>query len=130
YTIVINASSCPAGTTITLSPSTLPSAQTGAPYGQMITASGGTSPYTFTVTSGALPPGLMLNSATGLVSGTPTSGGAFTLTIAATDANGCVGSMGCLVVMDVDIPALSGWGMAFLSILLCAMAVAAIGRQG
>jgi large repetitive protein len=123
YTVVISASTCPGGTVITLSPPSLPFAATGAPYNQLITASGGTAPYTFAVTSGTLPPGLVLNAATGLVSGTPTQSGVFTMTITATDANGCLGSMGCRVVMTVDIPATTEWGMALLASVLVLMGV-------
>ena len=45
----------------------------------------------FHVSSGALPTGLSLNSATGAITGTPTTAGTFTFTITATDANGCFG---------------------------------------
>ena len=51
-------------------------------------ASGGASPYTFTVSSGKLPAGLSLNSSTGKISGTPTKAGNFTFTIKAKDKNG------------------------------------------
>ncbi len=59
---------CP---TITVS-STLPNGTIGVAYNATITASGGTSPYTFAVASGALPPGLALSSG-GVISGTPTA---------------------------------------------------------
>ena len=62
----------PACGTITLSPSTLPNGRKNHSYSQTITASGGTSPYTFSKTSGSLPPGLSLSSG-GVLSGTPTS---------------------------------------------------------
>lgn len=89
YTIDINAAGCP---TITLSPETIPAATAGTPYGPVtITASGGTAPYTFAVSAGALPPGLTLSS-DGVISGTPTQSGSFTVTITATDAAGCQGS--------------------------------------
>ena len=45
-----------------------------------MTASGAAGPYTFTTTNGALPAGLLLDPATGAVSGTPTALGTFTFT--------------------------------------------------
>ena len=85
YSIVIN---CVA---ITLSPTTLPSGTTNVAYSQTITATGGTAPYTFAVTSGTLPTGLTL-SVGGVLSGTPTVAGTSSITITATDANACTGS--------------------------------------
>ena len=87
YTVVI---SCP---TISLSPASLPAGSTGHAYSQTITASGGTAPYTFQVTSGNLPAGLSL-AANGTLSGTPavTSVGSYSFTVRATDANGCSGT--------------------------------------
>ena len=48
----------------------LPPALVGAPYSQLLAASGGISPYTWTITSGTLPSCLTMNSA-GVISGTP-----------------------------------------------------------
>ena len=70
---------------LALSPTTLPGAAVGSAYSQTVVASGGTAPYTYTVTSGALPAGLSLTSA-GVLSGTPTAGGSFTFTITGTDS--------------------------------------------
>ena len=56
-------------------------------YARSLTASGGTSPYNWSVTSGSLPGGVSLNSA-GQLSGTPSATGTFTFTVQATDANG------------------------------------------
>jgi len=77
--------------TISLSPSTLPNGTVGHSYSKTIKASGGTSPYSFIVISGSLPPGLTLSSS-GVLSGTPTSSGTFTFAIQATDRNGCTGT--------------------------------------
>ncbi len=74
-----------AAPTISLSPSTLPSATQNSSYSQTVTASGGTSPYTYAVTSGSLPSGVALSSS-GTLSGTPTASGTFTFTITATDS--------------------------------------------
>lgn len=66
--------------------SSLPNGPQGQPYGPYTlgTVSGGTPPYTWSVVSG-LPPGLNLSSA-GVLSGTPSSGGTFNLTVKVTDA--------------------------------------------
>jgi hypothetical protein len=84
------ANGCP---TITLSPSTLANGAVGVAYNQAIVATGGAGPYTYAVTAGSLPAGLVLNPATGALTGTPTSAGPATFTVTATDANGCAGSV-------------------------------------
>jgi Putative Ig domain/Kelch motif/Galactose oxidase, central domain len=76
---------------ITVSPASLPNAQAGVAYSQTVSASGGSAPYTYSVTAGLLPPGLTLTSA-GLLSGTPTAAGNSSFTITATDSHGCQGS--------------------------------------
>lgn len=77
-------------TTITVSPATLPNAQAGESYSQNITASGGTAPYTYNVTSGSLPNGLTLT-AGGLLSGTAEGIGLSNFTVTATASNTCTG---------------------------------------
>src|SRR5439155_12044303 len=79
---------CP---TITIDPATLPNATSKSPYSETLSGSGGTGPYTFVVTGGSLPAGLVLSSAGG-ISGTPTLSGKATFTAGRTDANGCSGS--------------------------------------
>ncbi|MFN7974023.1 MAG: putative Ig domain-containing protein [Acidobacteriota bacterium] len=89
YWLAIQAAGC-AGAGITMTPS-LPSGHPNAPYSQTITASGGSSPYTFALRDGSLPAGVSLSSA-GVVSGVPTQVGVSTFTVAASDANGCIGA--------------------------------------
>jgi sugar lactone lactonase YvrE len=71
---------------ITISPATLPGGTVGAAYIQTISASGGTAPYTYTVTNGTLPAGLTLSS-NGTLSGTPTASGTYPITVNAADSS-------------------------------------------
>ena len=63
----------------------------GTPFSRALTATGGTGPYTFSLLSGALPPGLTLSSA-GVISGTPTANGVASFTVRAVDTLGNVGT--------------------------------------
>lgn len=66
----------------------LPDGEVGIPYAPFeYVANGGVRPYTFSITSGELPPGLTMD-AEGDVQGTPTAGGAYSWTVTVTDANG------------------------------------------
>ena len=71
---------------VEITTSTLPSANKGIGFSQQLSASGGKPPYTWAVTTGALPAGLTVASATGLISGTPTVSGQFSFTVTATDS--------------------------------------------
>ncbi|WP_429002915.1 putative Ig domain-containing protein [Xanthomonas sacchari] len=77
--------------TLTVAPSTLPSGTAGTAYSQTLSTSGGTAPYTYALSSGALPAGLSLSS-TGVLSGTPTVAGSFTFVVGVTDAGSFGGS--------------------------------------
>jgi hypothetical protein len=60
-------------------------------YDETLTATGGTGPLSYSVSDGALPPGLTLDP-DGVISGTPTTPGSFTFTIAVTDTTGATDS--------------------------------------
>jgi hypothetical protein len=64
-----------------------PTATIGTPYSHTFSFSGGTPPYTFAITSGSLPPGLSLNTSTGVVSGTPSGAGITCASIVHYDAS-------------------------------------------
>ncbi|KQY75373.1 hypothetical protein ASD25_12625 [Brevundimonas sp. Root1423] len=72
---------------VALAPVALPNGSVGAGYSTTVTASGGTTPYGYSHTAGALPPGLTLDSANGTISGTPTTTGTFNFTLTATDSS-------------------------------------------
>jgi microsomal dipeptidase-like Zn-dependent dipeptidase len=55
------------------------------PYSQPLTARGGTPPYTWSLQSGSLPPGLIVNR-NGTISGTGTSSGLYSFTLAVQDS--------------------------------------------
>lgn len=74
--------------TITLPASTLANGTQGVAYSAMLNpASGGTGAYSYAVTAGALPPGIVLNASSGALSGTPTSAGTFNFAVTATDSS-------------------------------------------
>lgn len=76
-----------AAPTIVLPPTTLPDATIGTAYSTALNvASGGTAPYSYAVSAGALPAGIVLSSA-GALSGTPTADGTFNFSVTATDSS-------------------------------------------
>jgi hypothetical protein len=103
FTVVVSGSG---GSTITISPSTLGTLINGTAVTPIaLTATATTAPYNWTVTSGALPAGLVLNNGTTTntttitsttnsitITGTPTTTGAYSFTLSITDSATPVGS--------------------------------------
>ena len=75
-----------AGTTVQITTSSLSEGQTNTAYSATLAASGGTAPYNWSVSSGSLPAGLTLSSA-GRISGTPTTAGTSSFTVAVSDSS-------------------------------------------
>lgn len=80
YTLAI------ASPTVVLAPTTVPDGTRTVAYSTTLTASGGTAPYSYAVTAGALPGGLTLTTG-GVLSGTPTATGSFNFSVTATDSS-------------------------------------------
>jgi hypothetical protein len=72
--------------TLVLETSNLPEGVVGLAYSQALAATGGTAPYTWSVTKGTLPPGLKLQSSSGVISGTLTTAGSSTFTVQVKDS--------------------------------------------
>jgi hypothetical protein len=65
---------------------TLPNGAEGSPYDTTVSATGGTPPYTWSISSGSLPSTVALAATTGNISGTPSTSGTFTPTLRVTDS--------------------------------------------
>ena len=83
YALVIQAAP-PA--VITISPSGLPNGMAGVAYSQTLSGNGGTPPYTFSADPSTFPPGITMSSS-GVISGTPATGGNYSITVYAKDSS-------------------------------------------
>lgn len=104
---------------LSLAPAELAPMIAGEFFSQTLEASGGTAPYSYSVTSGALPAGLLLDPQSGVLSGTPITAGPFSFAITATDALGCLGSANysasvLVATPALSIPTLSAWSLILL----------------
>jgi hypothetical protein len=82
---------------ITVTPAVIPSGLAGAPYSVTFGQIGGQGTVVFTQ-SGTLPTGMTFNN--GVLSGTPTETGNFSITVLATDSFGCIGSQDYTLMID------------------------------
>lgn len=71
---------------VTISNTSLPDGNVAIFYDQQLIATGGLAPYTWSLISGSLPPGLSLTNTTGVISGTPTTTGPYAITVQVVDS--------------------------------------------
>jgi hypothetical protein len=81
FSLTINAPS-----PLKITTASLPSGTTALGYSAVVQATGGAAPYTWTVAPGLLPPGLLLNSSSGTITGTPIRAGTSEFTVTVADA--------------------------------------------
>jgi len=72
---------------LAISTTSLSAGVLGTPYSGFLAANGGTSPYTWSITSGSLPAGIGLVAGSGALTGTPTTSGTFNFTVAVSDGS-------------------------------------------
>jgi Peptidase A4 family/ell wall binding domain 2 (CWB2)/Putative Ig domain len=104
----------PSASSLAVVVSTLPVGTVATPYSTTLSALGGVLPYTWAVTAGSLPTGLSL-SASGVITGTPSSPGNFSFTVQVTDATTptplTATQTESILVTPVSVPVVStaGW---------------------
>lgn len=109
---------------------TPPAGTAGTHYSFTVTASG--SP-TFGATG--LPPGLSINPATGVITGTPTAPGSYNVTVTASNAGGAATAnygitiAAAVAVTPTAIPTLSEWGLILLSLLMAGAVMLGLRRE-
>jgi len=91
---------------VTITTTSLASGIAGTAYSQMLTATGGTPNYTWTMTSGSLPTGLSL-STTGIISGTTRTNGTFSFGVTVSDSGSPVTSNSTAMMLTIATRALS-----------------------
>jgi hypothetical protein len=90
--------------TLAVSTATLPNGTIGTVYTATLATVSGTPPFTWGITAGALPPGLVLDLAAGTISGTPTASGPYPFTVQVTDAGGAAAT----AALSIAVAALTG----------------------
>lgn len=107
-TLTVNAA------TLTISTATLPYGIATVAYSQTLAVTGGVAPYTFSISTGALPAGLSVNASTGAITGTPTTIGTNSFTVKVVDSQGTpatatqafsVPIVGKLLITTTSLPA-------------------------
>jgi hypothetical protein len=91
FTLLVN-------TAPTIATASLPNGTQGAAYSQLLHSSGGTAPFAWTVTAGALPPGTTL-AAQGALSGNPTASGSFSFTVQVKDSSSATATQSLATVI-------------------------------
>jgi hypothetical protein len=93
----------PVTAVLTAATTSLPGRFTGVPYQGTnpvaVSVTGGTPPYTWSVTAGSLPAGLLISSSTGHITGTPTTAGTSNFTVQVADSDSATVSIPLSIVI-------------------------------
>jgi hypothetical protein len=85
-TMTVYAPAPPPAPLLEITNASLPSVTVNTTYNAQLTATGGVSPYVWSIAGGVLPTGVSLNTTTGAISGTPTTIGNFSFTAQVVDS--------------------------------------------
>ncbi len=88
---------------LVINTTSLPNGSPGVAYSATLHGSGGTPPYTWSISSGSLPNGLNLTASTGLVSGTPTMNQTTSTVFKLTDVNGAT-ALSTTITIKITTP--------------------------
>ncbi len=77
--------------------------EAGVPYTSSLTATGGVTPYAWSIPTGSLPPGLTASPSTGVISGTPTMPGTFSFTAEVMDNLGATATAPESITINAQI---------------------------
>lgn len=118
---------------LAITTTTLPGAQQNVSYSQQLSASGGTTPYGWSVSGGSLPTGLSMSSS-GAITGTPTATGTFNFTASVSDAASASDTQALSIVVSagssqVAAPVFTPAGGAYGSPVSVALSTATSGAQ-
>jgi hypothetical protein len=90
---------------LTIDTTSLDDGTVGTAYSQTLAASGGTTPYTWSIISGSLPGGLSLNPSTGEISGVPTTDETANFTVQVIDDDSAIDTQALSITIN---PAATG----------------------
>jgi hypothetical protein len=90
----------------------LPTGTQNAAYSATLAATGGTTPYSWSIASGSLPSGFTLASSTGLISGTSAVVGTSNFTVQVTDANSLTNTKPLSITINTN--SIGGGGIALV----------------
>ncbi len=118
------------GSGISITTGTLPNGAIGVLYNQTFTATGGTAPYIWSLSSGTLPPGLALSNS-GVLAGTPTVVGQYTFNMRVTDTTGAAAEKTFVITVNPGITILTpsplpngSYGIVYFQTLVASGSVA------
>jgi hypothetical protein len=89
---------------LSITTTSLPNGAVGKAYNENVQSTGGTGTLTWIIVAGALPQNLILNSTTGLISGTPNASGTSSFTVRVADTAGQVDTQALSILINPTTP--------------------------